>query len=67
MTPSELHQSVARATGESLEVVDALGFQHHRVPMPRFSTRWADRILRLRKLAKILKRKGRPRKAATVA
>lgn len=67
MTPTQLHQSVARVTGESLEVIESLGFQHHVVPRPRMSPRLAERLLRFRKWAKLLKQKARRRRPMAIA
>lgn len=49
MRQSELNRAVAQATGETIETVSRIGFQHVVVPTPRVRTRFAIRRRRRRK------------------
>lgn len=43
MRPSELHRAVARATGETVNTIDRMGFQHVIVPLSRVRQRFSMR------------------------
>jgi hypothetical protein len=49
MRQSDLNRAVAQATGEIVETISRLGFQHVIVPVPRVRTRFSMRRRHRRK------------------
>jgi hypothetical protein len=49
MRQSELNRAVAQATGETIETISRMGFQHVTVPVTRVRTRFSMRRRHRRK------------------